>query len=170
MRTEPLDVRSLLNGAAARWEGRLDPHHPLRTRVARGVGPVLGDRRLLERSIDELLDNAVKYSPDGGKVTLTAMVSENGHGSAIEIAVSDQGVGIPSERMSELFTDFAQLDGSATREYGGLGLGLTFVQRIARAHDGTLLCESTPGKGSRFSILLPVVPKRSLTKKRAERK
>ena len=170
LRTEPLDVRSLLNGAAARWEGRLDPHHPLRTRVARGVGPVLGDRRLLERSIDELLDNAVKYSPDGGKVTLTAMVSENGHGSAIEIAVSDQGVGIPSERMSELFTDFAQLDGSATREYGGLGLGLTFVQRIARAHDGTLLCESTPGKGSRFSILLPVVPKRSLTKKRAERK
>ncbi|MCU1461178.1 MAG: hypothetical protein JWO37_1253 [Acidimicrobiales bacterium] len=169
LRTEALDVRSLFSGTAARWQGRLDPDHPLRTRVARGVGPVLGDRRLLERSIDELLDNAVKYSPDGGKVTLTASVSENGHGSSVELSVSDQGVGIPPDRIGELFTDFAQLDGSATREFGGLGLGLTFVQRIARAHDGQLECDSIPGKGSRFSIVLPVMPKRSV-KKRAERK
>jgi two-component system phosphate regulon sensor histidine kinase PhoR len=169
LRTEPLDVRSLLSGAASRWEDRLDPDHSLRTRVARGVGPVLGDRRLIERSIDELLDNAVKYSPGGGKVTLTAEVSDNGHGSAVEIAVTDHGVGIPPERIGELFNDFAQLDGSATREYGGLGLGLTFVHRIVRAHDGELQCVSTPGKGSRFSILLPIVPKKSVTK-RAERK
>ncbi|MCU1448026.1 MAG: hypothetical protein JWP02_196, partial [Acidimicrobiales bacterium] len=163
LRAEPLKVRELLDGLAERWKDKLDPSHPLTRRVARNLPEVQGDKRLLERSLDELLDNAVKYSPGGGKVSVTAKLSDNGAGPSVEIAVTDQGIGIPEDRIETVFDDFAQADASATREFGGLGLGLSFVRRIVVAHDGELLCESTPGKGSTFSIVLPVMPK---TKKR----
>jgi PAS domain S-box-containing protein len=159
LRAEPLKIRELLESSAHRWQDKLDPAHPLTKRVARNLPEVLGDRRLLERSIDELLDNAVKYSPGGGKVSLTAKMSENGAGPSVEIAVTDHGIGIPEDRIDTVFDDFAQADASATREFGGLGLGLSFVRRIVLAHEGDLLCESKPGKGSTFSIVLPVMPK-----------
>ncbi|MBV8162390.1 MAG: PAS domain-containing protein, partial [Acidimicrobiia bacterium] len=159
LRAEPLKVRELLDALGERWQAKLDPSHPLTRRVARNLPEVLGDRRLLERSLDELLDNAVKYSPGGGKVSVTAKMSENGSGPSVEISVTDHGIGIPEDRIDTVFDDFAQADASATREFGGLGLGLSFVRRIVLAHEGDLLCESKPGKGSTFSIVLPVMPK-----------
>ncbi|MBV9283635.1 MAG: HAMP domain-containing protein [Acidimicrobiia bacterium] len=159
LRAEPLKVRELLDELAARWQAKLDPSHPLTKRVARNLPEVLGDKRLLERSLDELLDNAVKYSPGGGRVSVTAKLSNNGRGPSIEIAVTDHGIGIPEDRIDTVFDEFAQADASATREFGGLGLGLSFVRRIVAAHEGDLLCESKPGKGSTFSIVLPVMPK-----------
>jgi signal transduction histidine kinase len=159
LRSEPLAVRELLDGLAERWQTKLDPSHPLTKRVARNLPDVVGDRRLLERSLDELLDNAVKYSPAGGKVSVMAKLSDNGAGPSVEISVTDHGIGIPEDRLDTVFDDFAQADASATREFGGLGLGLSFVRRIVLAHDGELLCESRPGKGSTFSIVLPVMPK-----------
>ncbi|MBV8236674.1 MAG: PAS domain-containing protein [Acidimicrobiia bacterium] len=164
LRAEPLKVRELLDALAERWQEKLDPSHPLSKRVARNLPDVLGDRRLLERSLDELLDNAVKYSPGGGRVSVAAKLSDNGAGPSVEISVTDHGIGIPEDRLDTVFDDFAQADASATREFGGLGLGLSFVRRIVLAHDGDLLCESKPGKGSTFSIVLPVMPK--TTKKR----
>jgi two-component system phosphate regulon sensor histidine kinase PhoR len=159
LRAEPLKVRELLDGLAARWQEKLDPSHPLTKRVARDLPDVLGDRRLLERSLDELLDNAVKYSPGGGRVSLAAKLSKNGAGPSVEISVTDHGIGIPEDRIDTVFDDFAQADASATREFGGLGLGLSFVRRIVLAHEGDLLCDSKPGKGSTFSIVLPVMPR-----------
>jgi signal transduction histidine kinase len=159
LRAEPLKVRELLDDLAARWQTKLDPSHPLTRRVARNLPDVLGDKRLLERSLDELLDNAVKYSPGGGRVSVTAKLSDNGKGPSVEIAVTDRGIGIPEDRIDTVFDEFAQADASATREFGGLGLGLSFVRRIVAAHEGDLLCESKPGKGSTFSIVLPVMPK-----------
>ncbi|HEV3353774.1 MAG TPA: ATP-binding protein [Acidimicrobiales bacterium] len=159
LRAEPLKVRELLDGLVERWQEKLDPSHPLTKRVARNLPEVLGDKRLLERSLDELLDNAVKYSPAGGRVSLTAKLSDNGAGPSVEISVTDHGIGIPEDRLDSVFDDFAQADASATREFGGLGLGLSFVRRIVLAHDGDLVCESKPGKGSTFSIVLPVMPK-----------
>jgi two-component system sensor histidine kinase VicK len=153
---EPLNVRDVLDRAVGRWSRRAGDSHPLARKVARGLTTISADRRLLDRSLDELIDNAIKYSPAGGRVTLTATLSDNGHGRAVEFSVADRGVGIPADHLDAVFDDFRQLDGSATREFGGLGLGLAYVNRIVRAHDGTLTCRSVPGKGSTFTIVLPM--------------
>jgi PAS domain S-box-containing protein len=158
LRTEPVEVRQMLESLVDRWKDKVDGRHEISRRVARRLPTIVGDRRLLERSLDELLDNAVKYSPDGGKVSVAASLSSNGSGPAVAITIRDEGVGIPPDRLHDIFEDFAQADSSATREFGGLGLGLAFVRRIVRAHHGQLTCESAPGKGSTFSIVLPVVP------------
>ena len=153
---EPLDVRSVLDEAVARWTPRLTDSHQIVRRAAAGAPLVLADPTYLAQSIDELIDNAVKYSPDGGKITLAAGVVTERRRRRMRISVADRGMGIPADRLDSIFDDFAQGDASATRRFGGLGLGLALVHRITRAHEGDLLCESTPGKGSRFSMVLPL--------------
>jgi signal transduction histidine kinase len=150
---EALSVRSLIDDALRRWRPRVDGTHQLVRRVAAGTPAVLADRTYLSQSLEELIDNAVKFSPEGGKITVGAALEE---GDRIRVSVIDDGPGIPADRLATIFDDFTQGDASATRRVGGLGLGLALVQRIARAHGGELVCESVPGRGSRFSILLPV--------------
>ncbi len=155
---EAVPVRPVLDEAVARWNERINSSHQIVRRVSAGTPAVLADRSYLGQSLDELIDNAVKYSPDGGKVTVSAAVVDDVGSSWVRISVADQGVGILAERIETIFDDFSQGDASATRRFGGLGLGLALVQRIARAHGGELTCESVPGKGSRFSLLLPAAP------------
>jgi signal transduction histidine kinase len=157
-------LRSLLENVAMRWKHKGDELHPVTHWVGRNVPDVVLDRRLIERSLDELVDNAVKYSPAGGGIELEAHLAQNGRGPSVEISVRDHGVGIPPDRIESVFADFAQLDGSSTRHFGGLGLGLAFVQRIVEAHDGQLTCRSIAGRGSTFSISLPLAPVPAETK------
>ncbi|MEW6471901.1 MAG: ATP-binding protein [Actinomycetota bacterium] len=154
LRTEPVDTATLVHEVSERWRSRSDRHRV--EELVTGRPRVLADRRLLERAVDELVDNAVKFSPEGGVVTVRTELIGAGDGRAVEIAVSDEGIGIAPSDFDRIFTDFSQIDGSATRRYGGLGLGLPFVQRVVAAHGGTLDGTSEPGRGSTFVIRLPI--------------
>ncbi len=116
----------------------------------KGVGPVTGDADKLTEVLINLIDNAIKYTPEGGRITVEARQRE----SAVEIAVSDTGIGIPSKEIPRIFERFYRVDRARSREMGGTGLGLSIVKHIVEAHGGTVHVESEPGKGSRFTVVL----------------
>jgi len=153
-RSKAIDISHLVEELAGEWARRSD-RHVVVADVATGVPAVLGDERLLKRSLEEVLDNAVKFSPYGGTVRL-AVRSSNGQGrSGVIVTVSDEGIGIPPEDIDKVFSDFHQLDGSETRAFGGLGLGLAFVQRIVEAHEGKISLDSRPDEGTTVTIDIP---------------
>jgi signal transduction histidine kinase len=100
----------------------------------------------------QLLDNAIKFNATGGRVITDARLDND----IVTIAVTDTGIGIPEDRVQDIFEPFHQLDGSATRRYGGTGLGLTMVRRILDAHGADIRVRSVVGRGSRFEFSLPV--------------
>ncbi len=110
------------------------------------------DPTLLEQAIVNLLDNAVKYSDEGGTVRLKVS-KEKGF---VVIAVQDQGCGISQKHLPRLFERFYRVDKARSRQLGGTGLGLAIVKHIVQAHGGDITVESTPGKGSIFSIRVPL--------------
>lgn len=159
----PVDIGEVVGELAETWKKRT-PDHSFVLESIEGLPPVVGDERLLRRTIEEMIDNAVKFSPSGGAVSLKGRrVSSNGADDRrmIELAVSDQGIGIDPEELPKIFSDFHQIDGSETRTYGGLGLGLAFVRRIVEAHAGTIDVISEPEQGSTFTITLPEAPESS---------
>jgi len=104
--------------------------------------------------LDQLLDNAIKFTPAGGRVDVGAETS----GGRVRIWVADTGPGIAEDRLPELFEPFHQLDGSTTRRRGGTGLGLALVKMIAAAHQGTVSVDTRLGSGTRFIVELPAAP------------
>ena len=116
------------------------------------VPQVMGDANRLQQAVWNLLANAIKFTPPGGQVR----VSLGTAGGRVRIAVEDTGVGIPPEFVPHLFERFRQADGSITRRYGGLGLGLSIVRHLVELHGGTVHAHSEgPGRGARFVIELP---------------
>ena len=109
------------------------------------------DRSKLNQIVLNLLANAIKFTPDGGTIMLRA----RRFGDAIEIEVEDTCIGIPEEELDRIFDEFHQVDGSMSREYGGVGLGLTLVKRLLGLLGGTITVTSTIGKGSTFRVRLP---------------
>ena len=118
------------------------------------IGPVtvLGEAGALRRAVLNLVDNAVKYTPAGGKVGLS-LVARDGQA---RIAVQDTGIGIDPVDAARIFDPFVRLDAARSRDAGGAGLGLALVRAIVAAHGGTVDLESAPGAGSRFTIRLPL--------------
>jgi len=110
-----------------------------------------GDEDLIKRMLLNLLDNAVKYTPAGGEISL-ALVRQNGNA---EIVVRDTGVGIPAEAQPRVFDRFYRVDKARARTMGGAGLGLSIAQWIVEIHGGSINLTSTPGHGSTFTIVLP---------------
>lgn len=153
--TKPVAVRSLVDEVLRGWRGRVDGTHRFVRRVPADVPRLQADPKLLAQLLDELVDNAVKYSPDGGTIVVGARVLDE-ETPAIELSVSDEGIGIRVDQVEEILGEFTQGDASTTRQFGGLGLGLALVNRIARAHGGTLVVESEPNVGSRVAVVLPV--------------
>jgi signal transduction histidine kinase len=116
---------------------------------------ILADENKMQWVFNQLLDNGIKFTPSEGLVRLSAQQE----GELIKFTISDSGIGIPEERIAEIFEPFHQLDGSVTRRYSGTGLGLAMVHRILEAHGASMVVESSPGKGTRFTFSLPVAGK-----------
>ena len=114
-----------------------------------------GDREKLRQCLVNLCGNAVKFTPAGGAITISA---EPATGDRIAIHVSDSGIGIAEEHLPRVFDVFYQVDGSSTREYGGAGLGLAIVRSFVEAHGGEVSVRSRVGAGSVFTMLLPLRP------------
>lgn len=153
-----VDFDKVTSELVEKWS-QTAPNHRFERSGFNQLPAVEVDRRLVPLAIAELMDNAVKFSPNGGKVTLSAEHSRNGKGSGfVKISVRDEGIGIDEAQLSKIGQNFVQADGSETRAYGGLGLGLAYVRRIAEGHGGRLEVESEPDKGSCFTLVFPAGP------------
>jgi two-component system sensor histidine kinase SenX3 len=115
---------------------------------------VAGDRRQLVSALFNLLDNAVKYSPGGSEVVVSAEVPSTGR---VRLSVADAGVGIPQRDLDRIFERFYRVDRARSRETGGTGLGLAIVRHVASNHRGEVTVESIEGAGSTFTLSLPSV-------------
>ncbi len=114
------------------------------------IDAVYADREKIGWVIHQFIDNAVKFTPSGGEIRVELVPN----GESVLVRVSDTGIGIPENRLLEIFEPFHQLDSSSTRKYGGTGLGLSLAQKIVEAHDSTIQVSSELGKGSQFSFKL----------------
>jgi signal transduction histidine kinase len=130
--------------------GRMAPRVQLD--LPAGLPTMLTDRQLLGRVLTNLMDNALKYSPDSMPCEIGATVRE----SAMEIWVRDYGAGISDEEQAKIFDRFYQADSSPTRTTSGVGLGLSLVKEIVAALGGTIDVQSRPGAGSRFLVGIPI--------------
>ncbi|MBP1656683.1 MAG: ATP-binding region ATPase domain protein [Bacteroidetes bacterium] len=121
---------------------------------------VFCDKEMLEKILGNLLSNAFKFTPKGGSVTCAvrrnAVASEKGMTEVAEIDVIDTGIGIPREQMERIFNRFYQVDSSHTREHEGSGIGLALVKEVVELHHGTIRVQSEIGRGTTFSIQLPL--------------
>ncbi len=138
-------VADLLAPAAASKGQQLTVTAPPR------LPPIVGNVDYLERAISNLIDNAIKYTRDNGKVRAVAK-AENGH---IIFEVTDNGLGIPPEDLARIFERFYRVDRSRSREMGGTGLGLSIVKHVAQVHGGSIEVSSIPGQGSTFRLKIP---------------
>lgn len=146
-----------LNDVASRLLSNLSPKATasdlrLQIEVPSTVPLVVGDAEKIYWVLFQLLENAIKFTPSPGEIRLATTVLEQ----RVRIQVRDTGIGIPPERLREIFEPFHQLDGSSTRTYGGLGLGLALVRRIIEMHGSQIEVESQPERGSVFAFELPV--------------
>lgn len=150
---EPVNLSDLLRELLADFQivaeqAGLD----LTAQIAPALPPVWGDPARLRQVVSNLLDNAIKFTPAGGRVA----VRLRREGKDVSLKVTDTGIGIPPDQMKRVFERFYQVDGSATRRYGGTGMGLALVKEVVEACGGRVYVESKVGVGSVFAILLPV--------------
>jgi len=126
----------------------------LNTQVAPNLPIFHGDPDHIRRVVDNLVSNALKFTPEEGRVTVSLDVE----GDQFVLQVSDTGIGIPEDELERIFERFYQVDGSMSRRFGGTGLGLSLVHEIVTAHHGRIGVESKVGEGTTFTIKIPVVP------------
>lgn len=153
VRAEPVDLEAVCRRARDRFGARADAAGLQLNVRARRV-QVRSDQRLIETVLDNLLTNALRYTPGPGHVDLAVRK----RGDEVVLAVSDTGPGIPTEHQTRIFERFYRTDTARDRDHGGTGLGLAIAQRSALALGGRIELDSTPGKGSEFRLVLPASP------------
>ncbi len=181
--TSVLDVSSLESGQLALERGQLSLADVVASEVAtfqpqagrRGIAiqldahgdsVVVGDRRKIRQVVSSLLSNAVKFTPDQGRVGVLVRPGPLAPGQdgdappAVQLVVSDSGIGISRDAVQKIFEPFFQADSSSTRAFGGTGLGLTLAKAYVEAHGGRIWVDTTPGAGSTFVCTFPLEVRR----------
>lgn len=125
--------------------------------VEENLPPLIADREKLSAVIENLVINAIKFTPEGGSITVSAGRVSGAERPTAEIRVSDSGIGIPKDQIGKIFNRFHQVDGTTTRRFGGVGLGLAIVKSILDAHGAAIHVESEEGKGTVFNFRLPLL-------------
>ena len=146
---EPVDLAGVVAEAAVRVDG--SERHQLNLALGSGPAPVLGDRGQLLRVFSNIVDNALKYSPDGGEIGIRLRRA----GRQVAVDISDQGLGIATSDMDRLFTRFGRIVTTATEGIGGTGLGLYLCRELIRRLGGDITATSVEGRGSTFTVRLP---------------
>lgn len=152
-------LKDILNATLTmQWERAM--RHGIRLSMSMGPGTeiiISVDERKLKQILFNLLSNALKFTPDGGEVSVkTRRATDDASGDFIEISVTDTGIGIKPEDMNKLFREFSQLDSAYNRSYAGTGLGLALARKLVELHGGRIWAESEAGKGSKFTFSLPL--------------
>ncbi len=154
---EPMYLRRIVREAVEQAQRRTEAHWFVMD-LASELPRVWADPRRVRQVLNNLLENAIKYAPNGGQVTVTCEVE----GDFVITSVADQGQGISPEFLERVFDRFFQVDGASTRKTGGSGLGLAISKGIIEAHGGTIWAESQVGQGSVFRFSLPIVKESDL--------
>ena len=150
----PVDIGLLLEEAVTFMKGKADERGINLVTQCENLQPTQADPQGIEEILNNLITNAINYSPKGGEVT----VSAKGMHDYMEIKISDTGVGIAEEELPKIFDKFYRVKDPRTREVMGTGLGLAIVKGIVESHQGTIDVESISNKGTTFRILLPTIP------------
>jgi signal transduction histidine kinase len=156
LRLEAVDIRKIAGDILSRANPKAeDSHIALSTDIEPDIPLVMADEQKISWALTQLMDNAIKFSSDGGQVVLEVRSEST---DMVRVSVTDTGIGIPEERFTDIFEPFHQLDGSSTRRYGGTGLGLSLVKQIVEAHGSFIRVKSEVGNGSTFSFPLLSAP------------
>jgi two-component system phosphate regulon sensor histidine kinase PhoR len=150
-RPEEVPVREVVQTVVQTLQARAEAKHLRLEAKLEGDAVVSAERAAVEQILTNLVDNAIKYTAEGGEVTIRSAQK----GTSVELCVEDTGAGIPSEHLPRLFDRFYRVDNARSRELGGTGLGLAIVKHLALANAGAVRVDSRPGKGSRFFVTLP---------------
>jgi len=150
----PTDISAIIKEIVALIEPRAGGQGIVLEYACDDVRPIQADPKSLTEIFNNLITNAVNYSPEGGRV----FVSAKGFNEYVEIRVSDTGVGIEPEELPKIFDKFYRVKHKKTRQVMGTGLGLAIVKKAVEAHHGSIDVESVPDKGTTFRILLPCIP------------
>jgi signal transduction histidine kinase len=152
VKREPLEVAEFVKGlAGAARQVAKDKRLRLETVVDPALGTLLGDRDKLEKIVLNLLFNALKFTPAGGRVELRA----EKRGEELVLMVADTGMGISEKNLPHVFDRFWQADGSSKRKYQGVGIGLALVKELVEIQGGKVIVQSQEGKGTTFTVTLP---------------
>lgn len=152
LRVEPeaTDLERLIQETAAEFQV-MTHSHLIRASLPASLPLVWADPRRARQVLRNLVENAIKYSPQGGPITLSAQVQ----GDSVQVSVADRGIGLEPQQLERIFDRFYQVDSASTRRVGGSGLGLSICKAIVEAHGGRIWAESRPGQGSTFHFTLP---------------
>jgi len=153
MNFQPMNLAELID-KVIKIQGGYTSKHELRTEIQPGLPEIVADVDKIDQVLTNLVNNAIKYSPDGGTITVKATYDDQ----YVTVSVSDQGLGIPKDQLHKIFQKFQRVDTNDRRSIPGTGIGLFLVKDFVERHGGKIWVESEYGKGSTFSFRLPFEP------------